>query len=86
MKDGLNGSLQVALRMRNIYIGTEHLLIAVIDNDDGEIESILQLSGVSLEAVRNKAAELLADLWVPSDLVDETVARLLRIFSMGAHS
>jgi ATP-dependent Clp protease ATP-binding subunit ClpA len=49
-------------------VGTEHLLLGVLSDDDGEPADVLQAAGVSLTAARHKVVEaLVADAGSPDN-------------------
>jgi ATP-dependent Clp protease ATP-binding subunit ClpC len=53
---------QAADRMRNNYVGTEHLLIGLIELGQGIAVNVLKKLGVTLETVREKVREQVVDL------------------------
>jgi ATP-dependent Clp protease ATP-binding subunit ClpA len=48
-----------ARRLDHPRVGTEHLLLGVLSNDDGEPADVLRAAGVSLAAARHKVVEAL---------------------------
>jgi ATP-dependent Clp protease ATP-binding subunit ClpC len=48
-----------ARRLRHLRVGTEHLLLGVLSDADGESAEVLRAAGVSLAAARHKVAEAL---------------------------
>ena len=48
-----------ARTLNHNYIGTEHILLAVIQQDDGEAAKSLESLGISLEGVRSQVEEIL---------------------------
>jgi ATP-dependent Clp protease ATP-binding subunit ClpC len=48
-----------ARRLGHPHIGTEHLLLGVLSDDDGEPAEVLRAAGVSLPAARHKVVEAL---------------------------
>ena len=48
-----------ARTLNHNYIGTEHLLLAVIQQDEGEAAKSLESLGISLEGVRSQVEEIL---------------------------
>jgi len=48
-----------ARRLRHPRVGTEHLLLGVLSDDEGEPADVLRAAGVSLAAARHKVAEAL---------------------------
>src|SRR6478609_6136935 len=48
-----------ARTLNHNYIGTEHILLAVIQQDEGEAAKSLESLGISLEGVRSQVEEIL---------------------------
>ena len=48
-----------ARRLDHPHVGTEHLLLGVLSDDDGEPAEVLRAAGVSLAAARHKVVEAL---------------------------
>jgi ATP-dependent Clp protease ATP-binding subunit ClpC len=46
-----------ARRLHHPHVGTEHLLLGVLSDDDGEPAEVLRAAGVSLAAARHKVVE-----------------------------
>lgn len=59
-KKMLEYSLREALQLGHSYIGTEHLLLAVIRSDDSMAVQVLTTCGADLGLLRKKVIELLA--------------------------
>ena len=53
-------ALGVALRWRHRYIGTEHLLIGILDEGEGMAVAVLRDLGPDLDALRDRVKELAA--------------------------
>jgi ATP-dependent Clp protease ATP-binding subunit ClpC len=53
-------SLAAALRLRHNYIGTEHILLGLVDHGEGVAAQVLADSGVDPDEVRRLVNELLA--------------------------
>ncbi|MFN2502651.1 MAG: Clp protease N-terminal domain-containing protein [Acidimicrobiales bacterium] len=58
-KKVLEMSLRVALRLRHNYIGTEHILLAVLAEGEGLAAMILVKRGVSLNELRQRTLDAL---------------------------
>lgn len=56
-KKALERALMEAVRLRNNRIGTEHVLLGILRNDDGTAVRILAGMGVSLEALEERLCE-----------------------------
>ena len=54
----LERSLREAVRLRDNRIGTEHVLLGILENEDGTAVRMLNRLGVSLEAVEEQVFEL----------------------------
>ncbi len=53
-------SMREALRMNHPYIGTEHIVLALIEEGEGVAAQVLKGVGLTLEQVREQTHELLA--------------------------
>ena len=58
----LGGALEQALLLGHNYIGTEHVLLALAAEPDGEVAAWLAAAGASHAALRARVEELLGDL------------------------
>ncbi len=56
-KKALERALMEAVRLRNNRIGTEHVLLGILRNDDGTAVRILAGMGVSLEVLEERLCE-----------------------------
>ena len=54
----LERSLREAVRLRDNRIGTEHVLLGILENEDGTAVRMLNRLGVSPEAVKEQVFEL----------------------------
>jgi ATP-dependent Clp protease ATP-binding subunit ClpA len=81
LRRALEQSLRVALRLESIYIGTEHLLLAVFETDAIKVGEILLQAGADIASVRRELAELMGRPELSSELVEKAVARVSRAFS-----
>jgi hypothetical protein len=61
-KDALEGSLGVAMRLGHNYIGTEHILLALLEVDGGLAAQVLGAQGVTTEAAEAEVEEILQGL------------------------
>lgn len=50
-------AMSEARRLDHPHVGTEHLLLGVLSDDDGEPAEVLRAAGASLAAARHKVAE-----------------------------
>lgn len=76
-------SLGVALRWRHRYIGTEHLLVGILDHGEGLAVAALRDLGADLEALRAKAKELAAPELQRADRAwDEFIALMRRVHEL----
>ena len=57
-KKVLERALREALRLRDNYIGPEHVLLGILDNEDGTAVRMLGRMGVSSEALEERLFEL----------------------------
>lgn len=55
----LNTAFEEAGRMKNAYVGTEHLLLGLLIEDEGKAAKILRKCEVTLDKVRHEIAALL---------------------------
>jgi hypothetical protein len=61
-KDALEGSLGVAMRLGHNYIGTEHILLALLEVEGGLAAEVLAAQGVTAEAAQAEVEEILQGL------------------------
>jgi hypothetical protein len=61
-RDAVARSVREALTLGHNYVGTEHILLALIDDEMGLANKILAAKGVTAEAARAKVIELLAGI------------------------
>jgi Clp amino terminal domain, pathogenicity island component len=61
-KDALEGSLGVAMRLGHNYIGTEHILLALLEAEGGLAAEVLAAQGVTAEAAEAEVVEILQGL------------------------
>jgi hypothetical protein len=61
-KEALEGSLGVAVRLGHNYIGTEHILLALLETESGLAAEVLTAQGVTVEAAQAEVEELLQGL------------------------
>jgi hypothetical protein len=59
-RDAVARTVREAIGLGHNYVGTEHILLALMDDSDGMAASILTSLGVTLEPVRARVVELLA--------------------------
>lgn len=57
-KKALEQALRAAMRLRKKRIGTEHVLLGILDNEDGTAVRMLNRMGVSPEALEERMFEL----------------------------
>ncbi len=57
-KKVLERALREALRLRDNYIGPEHVLLGILDNEDGTAVRMLGRMGISSEALEERLFEL----------------------------
>ena len=57
-KSALEGALREAVRLRDKRIGAEHVLLGMLDNEDGTAVRMLRRTGVSSEALEERVFEL----------------------------
>jgi len=59
MKEVIEGAIGEARKFGHRYVGTEHLLIAILKQADGVSSEVLRAQGLELDRVREKALALL---------------------------
>jgi ATP-dependent Clp protease ATP-binding subunit ClpC len=72
-KDGkaiLERSLRVALRLKHNYIGTEHIFLALLEDDSGLAGRVLTGLGIDEPAARARVTDLLTGQASPPDVSD----------------
>lgn len=57
-KKALEQALEQAVRLRDNYIGMEHVLLGILENEEGTAIRMLARRGVSPEMVKNRLSEL----------------------------
>lgn len=60
-KDALEASAQEAIDMRHNYVGVEHLLLGLLDNDDNEASKILVELGLDTIQMKTEVLELIGE-------------------------
>jgi ATP-dependent Clp protease ATP-binding subunit ClpC len=68
----LERAFQEALSLGHQHIGTEHILLGLVGEPEGESAGILRELGVHPAAVRSEVMHLLSSHTVPSDRQDRT--------------
>lgn len=53
-RTSINRAFAVANALKHVYVGTEHLLLAILEQEDQKLIQELRLAGISLEAVKKK--------------------------------
>jgi hypothetical protein len=61
-KDAVGRALREALTLGHNYIGTEHILLALLDDTEGTAAAILTSLGVTLDRVRARVIQVLSEL------------------------
>jgi ATP-dependent Clp protease ATP-binding subunit ClpC len=59
-KESIELAVQEARSFDHHFIGTEHLLLGLLRQEEGLASQVLRKSGVTLEGTRNRIKELLA--------------------------
>jgi len=62
VREALNGARAIAVRERNTYVETEHLLAAILERQDGIGPALLAKAGVDVKALAVRDAELVGKL------------------------
>jgi ATP-dependent Clp protease ATP-binding subunit ClpA len=68
--------LSEALRLAHNYIGCEHLLLGVLQDEEGAGGRVLQALGVDYATARRTTVQALAGYAKPPTQMDEIVRRL----------
>jgi ATP-dependent Clp protease ATP-binding subunit ClpC len=66
-KAALEGSLRIALELGHHYIGTEHLLLALL-RTEGRPARVLREAGVDYTTARSRVLKILSEAAVPPDI------------------
>jgi ATP-dependent Clp protease ATP-binding subunit ClpC len=59
-KTALRGAVEEALQLGHDYIGTEHLLLGLLSDEDSVAAKVLRDLGASSDTIRDRTLELLA--------------------------
>jgi ATP-dependent Clp protease ATP-binding subunit ClpC len=66
-KQALEDALRESMQLGHNYIGTEHVLLGLLHNDDSTATRVLNELGANLERAREQVVAVLADRPVPPD-------------------
>ena len=77
-KKALENALRTALSMRHAYIGTEHLLLGVLEEEDSVVRLVLDALKTDADDLRQRVVEALAG-GLPASRQDAEEDRRLRI-------
>ncbi len=64
-KESIELAVQEARALEHHYIGTEHMLLGLLRQEEGIASQVLQAAGVTLEETRNRVKQLLATVQAP---------------------
>ena len=72
----------VASNQNHCYVGTEHILLGLLQEEDGTVPKILEACGLDIKQLREKATKVCAEIWgaqTPKPATDlKAVAQKLR--------
>ncbi len=80
----LNGSLAYARELGHTYIGSEHLLLSLIAEDNSVASGILQAKGIEFEAVKNTIVRLTGAGSMSTVSAADMTPRTKRIIEMSS--
>jgi len=69
-KQALEDALRESLQLGHNYIGTEHLLLGLLRNDQSSASTVLHALGLTYDRAREQVVAVLADRPVPPDESD----------------
>lgn len=70
-KKALEYAMGEAINLRNEYVGTEHLLLGLLREEEGVAAQVLMNCGLRLEQVRNQVLNLLGNDPVPVERIND---------------